>query len=192
MKLSADLIPHQNFHKGYWLKSNNCPWFFFYESPRQFLIPKDKRFYETLDDDLKNLVFKLHKKNISTTPSCSGHINNTNHYNEIYESLRDAKNRIQNEGIIIKNPETNKKFFYSNKNYNLPFGKQQFLEEIQDYQKKGVLGFVDNRNLYEKLINKIPVEKDKKVTMILTEGDTKNIIKKNWRDIEKLLTEIIK
>lgn len=192
MKLSADLIPHQDFHKGYWLKSNNCPWFFFYESPRQFLIPKDKGFYETLDEDLKNLVVKLHKKNIPTTPSCSGHIYNTNHYGKIYESLRDEKNTIQNKGIIVKNPETNKKFFYSNKNYNLPFGKQQFLEEIQDYQKKGVLGFVDNQNLYEKLMDKIPVKRDKKITMILTEGNTKNMIKKNWRDIEKLITEIIK
>jgi len=36
MRLSADLIPHEDFHKGYWLKENKCPWFFFYETPREY------------------------------------------------------------------------------------------------------------------------------------------------------------
>ena len=187
MKLRSDLIPHEDFHKGFWLKTKKCPWFFFYESPREYSIPNVKNFYNTLDDDLKGLVTYLHSKNIPTTPSCSGHIENDDHYDEIYNSLINTKDKIRNDGIELFNPETNRKFYYQNENYKLPIGRMNFLEQLRDYQKKGVLGFVDKGNLYHKLKREIPVEKSDNVTLILTEGKTPKQISKNWKNIERLI-----
>lgn len=187
MKLRADLIPHQDFHKGYWLKTNQCPWFFFYEMPREYKIPKNKNFYLTLDDDLKELVHFFHSKNIPTTPSCSGHIEDDEHYNEIYKSLVDTTNDIKTGGVELINPESNKKFYYQNPKYSIPMSNQSFVEQLRDYQKKGVLGFVDKSNLYNKLKREIPVEKHDDVTLIMTEGKTPKQISRNWKNIGKII-----
>ena len=87
MILNSDFIPHENFHKGFWLKTEKCQWFFFYESPREFNLPNNKNFYNTLDEDLKDIVIGLHSKNIPTTPSCSGHIKNDDHYEKIFKTI---------------------------------------------------------------------------------------------------------
>jgi hypothetical protein len=187
MKLQSDLIPHEKFHKGFWLKTEQCPWFFFYEAPREYKIPKNKNFYSTLDDDLKNLVIHLHSKNIPTTPSCSGHIKDDNHYSDVYDKLAKTSKEIRGSGVELMNPETNKKFFYHNPTYKLPLKKNDFLEELRKYQRKGVLGFVDNQNLYHKLKHEIPVDRYDDVTLIMTEGKTQNQISRNWKNIEKII-----
>lgn len=191
MILQSDLIPHEKFHKGFWLKTNQCPWFFFYETPREFSIPKNKNFYLTLDDDLKNLVKYFHSKKIPTTPSCSGHIENDNHYSNIYDSLLETSDEIRKGGIELVNPESNRKFYYHNPKYKIPMKKNDFVEGLRKYQKKGVLGFVDNDNLYDKLKYKIPVEKSDNITLIVTEGKTKGQINRNWKKIESLVKGLI-
>lgn len=190
MKLSADLIPHEDFHKGYWLKTNECPWFFFYEMPREFTIPKNKSFYKTLDDDLAEIVKFFHSKKIPTTPSCSGHVKDDEHYDQIYKSLVNTSEDIKKGGIELVNPETNKKFYYHNPNYKLPISNDKFVEGLRDYQKKGVLGFVDNSNLYEKLKKEFPVEKSENITLIMTEGKTPKQISRKWKNIERVIKEL--
>lgn len=191
-KLNPNLIPHENFHKGYWLKNEYCPWFFFFESERDYTLPDNKKFYTTLDEDLKNLVFLFHSKKIPTTPSCSGHVKKVDDYINIFSSLVDTKNQIKYEGIELVNPETNKRFFYKNRNYSLPFSRDEFISQLMNYQKKGVLGFVDDGKIYEKLQRNFPSIKDDGITLVLTEGRTTKEIKKNWSDIEKFFRKIIK
>ena len=190
MRLSADLIPHQDFHKGFWLQTKTCPWFFFYKSPREFNIPNNKKFYNTLDDDLKDSVIHLHSRGIPTTPSCSGHIRDDRHYDKIYNSLEDTQNKIKEFGVDLINPETNRKFFYQNPNYELPLEREEFVDNLQNYQKRGVLGFVDDGDIYENLRRDLPLKKSGNVTMILTEGNTSDQIKRNWKSIEKILKKI--
>ena len=189
MILNPNLISHNNFHNGYWLKTNDCDWFFFYETQRDHKIPTNNKFYSTLDDDLKDLVVLFHKNGISTTPSCSGHITDQDYHNNIFTSLLKTTKSIQNDGINLINPESNKRFFYQNPKYSLPFQRSEFIDQMKDYQKKGVLGFVDDRNLYEKLENRIPCEKKDDITLIYSEGDTPRQISRNWKSIEKLIRE---
>jgi hypothetical protein len=191
MKLRADLIPHKDFHKGFWLNNQNCPWFFFYEAPRQYFIPKNKNFYQTLDDDLKSLVEFLHSKNIPTTPSCSGHIKKDQYYADVYDSLSNMTNKIKEDGIVLVNPESNRKFFYRNPKYTLPLKKKEFIEDLRDYQKKGVLGFVDDLNISEKLSDYLPTKKDNGITLILTKANDEKGIRNNWKTIEKILKRVI-
>lgn len=190
MILNSDFIPHEKFHKGFWLITEKCPWFFFYESPREFTLPNNRNFYNTLDEDLKNIVIGLHKKNIPTTPSCSGHINNDDHYGKIFKTLVHAKNRIKNGGVELLNPETNRKFFYENKKYKLPYTHDEFLKKLRKYQTKGVLGIVDGGDVYEKLRAKLPVKKSDNVTLILSEGKTKKDISNKWKEVEKIIRDI--
>lgn len=191
MKLQSDLIPHEKFHKGIWLKTNKCPWFFFYETPRKYNLPSDYKFYQTVDDDLKTLVKFLHSKNIPTTPSCSGHVQDEKHYGKIFDSLNNTTQDIKSQGINLSNPESGRKFFYKNPKYSLPFSREEFIDELKDYQKKGVLGFVDKVGLYEKLSNKIPVINDEGITLVLTKGKDSDTISKNWKAIERIIRNSI-
>ena len=191
MKLRVDLIPHKDFHKGFWLNNQECPWFFFYESPRQFTIPKNKNFYQTLDDDLKSIVEFLHSKNIPTTPSCSGHIKKDKYYADVYDSLSNMTDKIKHEGVILVNPESDRKFFYQNQKYNLPLRKQEFIEDLRDYQKKGVLGFVDDFGVNEKLSKYLPTKNDNGITLLFTKGNDEKGIRNNWKIIEKILEKVI-
>lgn len=191
MKLSVDLIPHKKFHKGLWLQSDVSPWYFFYETPREYSLPTSNKFYKTVDKDLLDIVKLFHAKGIPTTPSCSGHIMSKQHYSDLYDTIVSAKNNIQTDGIKLKNPETNRRFFYKNKNYTLPWNKEGFLNNMEDYQKKGVIGFVDSINLYDKIKNTIPSIHDEGVTMVFSKGNTKNDINKNWTSIGKLIKKHI-
>lgn len=192
MKLNPNLIEHENFHKGYWLKTQDCPWFFFYETPRKYKIPKKKEFYNTLDSDIKKLVSFLHSKNIPTTPSCSGHIEKDSHYDRIFNSIVKTSEKIKKEGIELENPETDKKFYYFNPTYKLPIDKTYFIENLREYQKKGVLGFVDNLGLSEKLSDTLPIMTDNNVTLIFTKGNSEKQITQNWKWIEKILKHLLR
>lgn len=189
MKISVDLIPHTDFHKGLWLQSNQSPWYFFYNSPREYTLPKDSKFYKTVDDDLLDIVKLLHSKKIPTTPSCSGHIMSRKHYSDLYNTINVAKDNIVNDGIILKNPETGRRFFYKHKNYDLPWSKNEFLNDMEEYQKKGVIGFVDNNGIYDELKGRLPVKHDNGITLIFSKGNSEDSISKNWNNVYKLLNK---
>lgn len=191
MKLNPDFIPHDKFHKGYWLKSPKCDWFFFMGKPRKYEIPSSDNFYSTLDEGLKDLVKYLHEKGIPTTPSCTGHIQNEKKYLEIFDSLSNISKIIKDKGITLSNPETSKKIFYKNPKFSLPFSRDEFLEKINEYQKWGVLGMVNKNDLYEKLKDVLPVNKVDNLVLILTKGDNQEKINKNWSEITKKIKKTI-
>ena len=68
--------------------------------------------------------------------------------------------------------------------------KDDFLKKLRKYQTKGVLGMVDEGNIYEKLKGKVPVKKNDGVTLILTEGKTPKEITRKWKEIEKILKDV--
>lgn len=187
MKLDVNLIPHKDFHKGFWLQTKESPWYFFYQKPREYFLPKDNSFYQTVDDALLPIVKLLHKNNIPTTPSCSGHMMLKKHYANLYNSIEDVKEYIKGDGIILQNPETSRKFFYQNKNYNLPWQQEEFVELMDDYQKKGVIGFVDKDNVYESIKNKLKSRKEGPVTLIFSKSETPRGINKNWQYVYEIL-----
>lgn len=191
MKLRSDFVHHKDFHKGLWLKNHNCPWFFFYQTPREYNIPNNKEFYSTVDPNLLNIVKLLHKKGIPTTPSCSGHIKNPRDYEEIYDSLGLVEKTIKDRGLILSNLETKRKFYYKNPKFSLPYSRNEFLEKINLYQRKGVLGFVDNLGLYENMMNEIPISRDKNIVLIFTVGDSEDKIHNTWKNIYKLISNLV-
>jgi len=160
------------------------------KTPRNFIIPKKKSFYETVDDDLLEIIKYLHSKGIPTTPSCSGHIKKPKIYKEIYNSLIDTEKVIKNSGIYLNNPETQRRFFYKNPNYKISMEKEDFMDQIQEYQKKGVLGFSDDGYVYSKVRNKIPSSHDNGKTFVFSKSNTTNEISDYWKKITKLISEL--
>ncbi len=86
--------------------------------------------------------------------------------------------------------ETNRKFFYKNQNYQLPYTKNEFLRKLGKYQTKGVLGMVDDGTIFEKLKGKTPLKRSDNITLIMTEGKTHKEISNKWKEIEKILKDV--
>ena len=192
MRLYPDLIPHEKFHKGIWLSTPKTPWYYFLHKDRDYTLPQNPKFYSTLDDSIKPIVHLLHKNNIPTTPSCSGHFYSKEHYIPTYNSLLNNQKLINNDGVILKDDETNKNYFYQNKNYKLPWTKDEFLDKITRYQLKGVLGFEDkNKDIFYELPNKdiTPIH-DKGITIILTDCRKKKDCQDIWNNVHNNLSNL--
>lgn len=192
MKLITDLIPHEKFHKGIWLSNEMVPWYFFVQTNRDFTIPKDEDFYGSVDSQLLPIVKLLHKNEIPTTPSCAGHFEGEDYYSEIYDLLKNFSQNIK-KGVILYNDENDKKFLYKNKNYKLPWKKDEFLNEIIKYQKNGVIGFKDEngtiyKNIEEDNFKKI---KDKEITLITVNSDDMGEMEYKWKNIYKQIKELL-
>src|SRR5436190_22861786 len=140
MRVTPALIPHADFHTGIWLLPLKRPeWYYFMNKKSRNTIT-NKKFLKSVDKPLQSLVKLLHKKGIKTTPSCSGHHISERNLEKIYSGLEEDRQDIRNEGLPLKDIETGKLYLYRNDNYNLPWSKEIFLNELLEYQKTGVIG----------------------------------------------------
>jgi len=192
MKLLTHLIPHTNFHKGIWLSNENVPWYFFLKTDREFEIPNGDSFYDSVDECLLPIVKKLHNNNIPTTPSCAGHFENRKYYSEIYDLLKMFENNLK-IGEILHDDENDRQFYYENSNYKLPWSKNVFLDEIIDYQKNGVIGFLDNdKKIFKRLKNKgYDKLSDNGITIIKIKPKNIDEMEKSWKTVYNDLTNNI-
>ena len=192
MILQTDLIPHEEFHKGIWLSNEQVPWYFFVKKERDFELPNNEEFYETLDENLHPIVKMLHENDIITTPSCAGHFEKKSYYSGVYDLLNDFKKSIKNE-VILHNDENGKKYKYRNKNYELPWTRNEFLDRIIEYQKKGVLGIQDNeKKIFNNLrLNNFNKKHNNGVTLLLINSETHKDCHNNWKSIHRQLNSIV-
>lgn len=197
--LYPDLIPQNKFHYGNWLKSDNG-WYYFQPIKRENLIPINKNFYYTVDEPLIEIVEYLHNLSIPTTPSCSGHFNDLKFNLDLYDRIYKDQAIIKNKKLKLYNPENNKKFIYSNPNFKLPWDKNKFLNEIFNYQHKGVIGIIDDqKKIYNFLLKKIPdniksieikYDNNKNTTLILTYPETNLELLYNWKSITNIIKKL--
>jgi hypothetical protein len=166
-KTSPDFLPHEKFHKYSWLIPEGSNWYYWIDRKSSIEIPRNKSFYKTLDDPLKDSVIFLHKKGIPTTPSCSGHFNSDSFYKKIFNSLKDEEEKIRKKGIKLKDPESNSYYVYNDSDYRIPWTEETFLEISKEHGKKGIIGVFDpQEKIYESLI-----ENPKDQSQILKDGD---------------------
>lgn len=192
-KIHADLVPHDSFHKGYWLNIDGPDsWYYFFPTDRTYELPRSSKFYRTLDQDLFKVVRLLHVNSIPTTPSCSGHFDSPDHYVEIYKKLLNNSKRINSEGVILSNPETGLKYFYKNKNYSLPWNMETFVNRSMDYQTKGVLGFKDPNSSYYNLLNKnFDSSHDNGITLVFENSISRENKSSKWNELYKAMTNYL-
>lgn len=195
IKLSNELIPHRDFHKGYWYKSPNLDWYYFKREKRIDEIPSNKSFYSSLDKDLRPLTKFLHSEDIITTPSCSGHIYSKNYFEGIYDKLEKDSYIIKEEGLEVENIETGEKFLFKDSNYSLPYSKDEFIDSAIEYTKNGVIGIDNLPERILKALDKIQTKKlrstmDNGLCLIHTHGESTEEIKKVWSLVTYLLKRL--
>ena len=199
--LYADLIPQNKFHYGEWLLSDNG-WYYFYPCERENIIPINKNFYLTVDEPLIEIIEHLHNLSIPTTPSCSGHFNDLKFNLDLYDNILNDNQKITTKKIKLYNPENNKKYLYSNKNFSMPWNKKEFLNSIFDYQTKGVIGIFDiDKKIFNFLLEKLNVNRNKtikishdpnkSITLILTYPTSNIELLYNWKNVTKIIKKLL-
>lgn len=198
MKLSPNFIPHEIFHKGYWLNPvQDNSWYYFQPTKREFTTDLPKDFYSTLDNKFKDLVPYLHQKGIPTTPSCTGHFKNPSTFKNVYNKLENHKSEINSNGLLLQNPETGEFLKYYDPNYNLPWNKDQFVTKCSEYQKKGCLGMIiDDYYLQNELMDidfnsNTYLDGNSNCFLIITEPETEKEMNDTWSYIIDLIKKII-
>lgn len=151
---SAELIPHNQFHKGSWLLPVKNPnWYYFLRKENKNEID-NRSFIQSVDAPLKEMVEFLQVRRIKTTPSCSGHFRSREEYKAVYEALENDRRYIISGGLDLKDIETEEIYTYRNKNYRLPWDKYEFLNQVMQYQHKGILGIrMPEGKLKQRMLN---------------------------------------
>lgn len=196
MKISPELIPHDQFYKGIWLLSVKRPeWYYFMELENKNEITNG-HFMETVDEPLKELVSFLHSIGIKTTPSCAGHHKSEKNFKKIYDALEKDKDEIKKEGLQLKDIQSGEIYIYKNKTYDLPWNKKQFLSKVSKYQGNGVIGIrLDGDEKIEFLKLSIPgvkIVEEKGIVFIYTDEKTTEEINGKWKIITREIKNIFK
>ena len=139
----SDLIPHKDFHKGYWYGSSISNWYYFKESERDYNL-KEFFNYEAVDQPIRSLVGDLHSRGINTTPSCSGHNYTESYFSDLYDKIKLEEVIINTEGLDLVNIETFQQIVFYDKDYEFKYSKQEFIDKIIPYHKVGILGIQEN------------------------------------------------
>jgi hypothetical protein len=193
MLISSDLIPHDQFHKGAWLRAASG-WYYFFEYEQTYKIPTDSSFYDTIDPQILPIIKFLHSKEIPTTPSCEGHFYDEKHYKRLYNKLQKETYLIRIKGLTIKNESFKCK--YGNRHYTLPWTESEFIKKVLIYQTTGVLGFKDDNRKYYDILQftkerNITTTHDHNTTLIITNSGNKEDMITNWKVVESLLKNVI-
>lgn len=202
MRITPALIPHAEFHTGSWLLPVKRPeWYYFMDKKSRNDIT-DKNFLKSVDKPLRSLVKWLHKKGIKTTPSCAGHHFSERNLEKIYSDLEKDREDIRNGGLQLKDIETGQFYLYRNGNYNLPWNKENFLDEVTEYQKTGVIGLrLGNRKklkgkifrAIEKLSPEVSIkEKDSVIFIFTNEDKAGNHNSDTWKKITRAIKSAMK
>lgn len=147
--ITPELVPHYLFHRGSWLLPEEYPqWYYFMAKENAHKI-MNKKFDDSVDEPLAEMVKFLHKRGIITTASCSGHHEDKYAFQKIYYGLEKDQYRIKENGLLLKDIESGNKIFYHDAFYKLPWTGKTFVEKAVEYQQHGVIGFVLDKNLYD-------------------------------------------
>src|ERR1051325_9242489 len=138
--ITPEIIPHEDFHRVSWLCACKNPSWYYYAKREHGNAYTNKFFLSSVDEPLKEFVRFLHRKNIFTTPSCSGHHKSVKEFERIYAALKEDKKKINKKGLCLKDIETGKRFLFRNEKYHLPWTQNEFILKIMQQQEKGIIG----------------------------------------------------
>ena len=182
--LRSDLVNHLDFHKGYWFKSNISDWYYFKETNRPYNIPKYFN-YNLVDKDILSLVVLLHRNNIPTSPSCSGHNLDEFYFEDLYDKIKVEEHLIKTIGLNFKNIETEDTFFYQDKNYKFSYPKEAFIKLALPYCKQGILGVLGDFSYIDN-IEGLTISRDGNITLFHAVKDNAKV----WKDLESAFRSI--
>jgi hypothetical protein len=189
MRPTPDFVPHSQFHTGVWLLSEKRPgWYYFMKKKNDHLIHNDE-FMESVDPPLRDLVEFLHERNITTTPSCSGHCKSERNFAKLWHDLKADKADVRQDGLVMKEIESGEGFHFRDPAYQLPWTKETFIDRARNYQEKGIVGLRVNGEIKNQLFQLksdgiTTEERDGYVFFRIIEGDGDNREKWKWLTTE--------
>lgn len=140
--ISSSIIPMEKFPTKRWFTSSGDS-LWYYHAPRGKVdLPTSSDFTSSLDPFVKPLVDFLHLRRVKTTPSCSGHSHDEDHFLKVWFKLaRDAQS-IKSKGLVLTDVENNRTFLFRDRDYQIPWRSfHDFFSDISKDQKRGYLGF---------------------------------------------------
>ncbi len=188
MKITAAFVPHEDFHKGTWLCSTGDSLWYYFMPGKSANTISNKEFWSTVDEPLRPLTRFLHHRGIRTTPSCSGHFRGKGHFYRVYSSLLRDEARIRNSGLLLRDVESGKEYFFQDKRHRLPFRRQEFVHTGLQNQQKGIIGIhagnpVFRQELLNLSIPEVKVNEKDRVVFISTESENKRANIRTWAQV---------
>ena len=123
------------------LDGTGNPWYFWTPRSRGH-SGSVKIDYETVDEDMRDLVKHLHSLGIRTLPSCTGHRHDPKGLEERLKSIDACANLIRGPGILFENIETQSIGFHRNPGW-VPPDKSELLQRALSESMVGYIGLID-------------------------------------------------
>ena len=127
----------------------------------------------------------LHERNITTTPSCSGHCKSERNFAKLWDDLEADKADVRQDGLVMKEIESGERFRFRDPAYQLPWTKETFIDRARNCQQKGIVGLrvngeTKNELLQLKCDGTTTEERDGYIFFRIIEGDGDNREKWKW------------
>ncbi len=139
--LRADIVPHWQWATRKWFDAE--PLWYYHRAGTDEEIVANRKFYQLVDPDLRELCRLLNDHGLHTTPSCQGHFYPRDRFERIWEQLTREAPRIAGEGLVVKDSETDRQFLFRESGFVLPWDSfDSFYAQAADHQGTGYLGIV--------------------------------------------------
>jgi hypothetical protein len=143
--LSASIVPHREWPLRKWYYAN--PHWYYHRKGADGEIVANPKFYQLVDPDLRPVCHLLNRAGLQTTPSCQGHFFERSRFGTIWQVLKREEALIRDEGLVVKDSETDREALFADSNYQLPWKDfDGFFAEAGDHQGTGYLGIVVPRD----------------------------------------------
>ena len=195
MDIYCDFIQPEHFHRVVWLQVDNGEWWYYTPKSVTYLIQSSDEFFEKVDDGIRDLVKLLHRNGYATTPSCTGHFRSADHYEAIYDILKQDQIKIQSQEVVLTN--ANQEIVtsrYQDPKYYMPWlSKEQFVEEALKNQTKGILGIVDPGEIIYKaaITNNMSCLRDSDITLLMEYSTVVEEKTAGWDNIIRTIQTVL-
>jgi hypothetical protein len=118
----------------------------------------NRKFYQLIDPELRDLCRLLHEAHVHTTPSCQGHFYDHDHYEGVWELMQREAHAIRTTGLQVTECESGKRYVFYYPAFHIAWPDfAHFYSEAGRNQTQGYLGVLlprDRHDLICKLHNK--------------------------------------
>ena len=139
--LSAAIVPHRMWAVSRWFYAN--PIWYYHRLSAAHEICAGGKFYQLVDEELRELCRLLNEAGVRTTPSCQGHTYPKERFERIWEELKREEGPIRREGLVVKDCENDRPYVFREEGYRVPWESfEEFYREAGAHQNVGYLGVV--------------------------------------------------
>jgi hypothetical protein len=139
--LRADIVPHSLWAISKWFYANSI--WYYHKRGTDESKKTDRKFYELVDPELRDLCKLLYDHGLHTTPSCQGHLYPRERFEKVWRVLTREADEIRGRGLVLKDSETDRPYLFRDPGYSLAWRSfDEFYAEAGEHQGTGYLGIL--------------------------------------------------